>query len=94
MTSTLAGQLILGTDKRNPLLSVYEREKGQGQELHVYYGLELLEVVPQTLWCDHLGIPLFAPVLIAVAQVVKPTQALFKHSLLSPGVLGSALAQG
>jgi Transposase protein len=45
MTSTLTGQLILGTDRRNPLFSVYEHEKGQEQELHVYYGMELLEVV-------------------------------------------------
>jgi hypothetical protein len=47
MTSTLTGQLILGTDKRNPLFTVYvEEEEQEDQErLHVYYGLELLEVV-------------------------------------------------
>jgi hypothetical protein len=45
MTSTLAGQLILGIDKRNPLFSVYQQEDGDREELHVYYGLELLEVV-------------------------------------------------
>jgi len=45
MTSTLAGQLILGTDKRNPLFTVYQEEEGEREELHVYYGLELLEVV-------------------------------------------------
>jgi hypothetical protein len=45
MTSTLAGQLILGIDKRNPLFSVYQQEDGEREELHVYYGLELLEVV-------------------------------------------------
>jgi hypothetical protein len=45
MTSTLAGQLILGADKRNPLFTVYEQEEGEREELHVYYGLELLEVV-------------------------------------------------
>ncbi|MCI0353480.1 MAG: hypothetical protein L0099_00355, partial [Acidobacteria bacterium] len=45
MTSTLAGQLILGTDKRNPLFTVYHQEEGDREELHVYYGLELLEVV-------------------------------------------------
>ena len=38
------GQLILGTDKRNALFTVYEREQDDGEEqLHVYYGLELLE---------------------------------------------------
>jgi hypothetical protein len=46
MTSTLTGQLILGTDKRNPLFTVYVEEEPDDQErLHVYYGLELLEVV-------------------------------------------------
>lgn len=46
MTSILAGQLILGTDKRNPLFTVYaEEEEDEQERLHVYYGLELLEVV-------------------------------------------------
>jgi hypothetical protein len=36
-----------GTDKRNALFTVYEWEEDDGKEqLHVYYGLELLEVVP------------------------------------------------
>ena len=37
-------QLVLGTDKRNPLVSVYEED--ETQTLHVYYGLELMEVIP------------------------------------------------
>ena len=45
MNSGLTGQLILGTDRRNPLFTVYEHEQGEREELHVYYGLELLEVV-------------------------------------------------
>jgi hypothetical protein len=47
MTSTLTGQLILGTDKRNPLFTVYVEDEEQDDQarLHVYYGLELLEVV-------------------------------------------------
>ena len=45
MTSILTGQLILGTDKRNPLFTVYSHEEGEEEQLHVYYGLELLEVV-------------------------------------------------
>ena len=45
MTASLTGQLILGTDKRNPLFTVYEQEEAELEELHVYYGLELLEVV-------------------------------------------------
>ena len=42
-SSALTGQLILGTDKRNPLFLVYADE--DQEQLHVYYGLELLEVV-------------------------------------------------
>ena len=45
MTGTYTGQLILGTDKRNPLFTVYAHEEGDEEQLHVYYGLELLEVV-------------------------------------------------
>ena len=47
MNSIVTGQLILGTDKRNPLFTVYAWEEDEDEEqLHVYYGLELLEVVP------------------------------------------------
>jgi hypothetical protein len=45
MTPVLAGQLILGTDKGNPLFAVYTDEDEEQEQLHVYYGLELLEVV-------------------------------------------------
>lgn len=37
-------QAILGTDKKNPMFAVYRDVKKK--ELHVYYGFELLEVVP------------------------------------------------
>jgi hypothetical protein len=37
-------QRILGTDKRNPAFCLYTDPTEQS--LHVYYGLELLEVVP------------------------------------------------
>jgi hypothetical protein len=43
MSCVLTGQLILGTDKRNPLFTVYAEQ--DQEQLHVYYGLELLEVV-------------------------------------------------
>ncbi len=45
MTSIYTGQLILGTDKRNPLFTVYYQEGEDQEQLHVYYGLELLEIV-------------------------------------------------
>jgi hypothetical protein len=38
-------QPVLGTDKRNPIFSVC-RQAGRPPSLHVYYGAELLEVVP------------------------------------------------
>ena len=37
-------QPILGTDKKNPVFSVYKHQ--ETDLLHVYYGLELFEVVP------------------------------------------------
>jgi hypothetical protein len=39
-------QPVLGTDKRNPIFSVC-RQGGATPSLHVYYGAELLEVVPE-----------------------------------------------
>jgi len=42
-------QLILPTDKRNPCFTLYQTE--DGRFLHVYYGLERLEVVPAA--ADH-----------------------------------------
>jgi hypothetical protein len=39
-------QPVLGTDKRNPIFSVC-RQEGTAPCLHVYYGAELLEVVPE-----------------------------------------------
>jgi len=40
-------QPVLGTDKRNPVFTVYRAEPSAGASLHVYYGAELLEVVPE-----------------------------------------------
>ena len=37
------GQLILGTDKRNPVFAVYEDDSGE--RLLVFYGFELLEII-------------------------------------------------
>jgi len=46
VSSTYTGQLILGTDKRNPLFTIYSQEQDDQERLHVYYGLEMLEIVP------------------------------------------------
>jgi hypothetical protein len=40
-------QPLLGTDKRNPVFTVYRAEPSAAASLHVYYGAELLEVVPE-----------------------------------------------
>ena len=45
MSAIATGQLLLGTDKRNPLFTVFSHEEEEEEELHIYYGLELLEVV-------------------------------------------------
>jgi hypothetical protein len=37
------GQLLLGTDKRNPVFAVYEDDSGE--RLLVFYGFELIEIV-------------------------------------------------
>jgi len=37
---------MLGNDKRHPLFTVCRREEGEQEQLHVYYGLELLEAAP------------------------------------------------
>jgi hypothetical protein len=39
------GQLLLGTDKRNPVFAVYEDDSGE--RLLVFYGFELIEIVKQ-----------------------------------------------
>ena len=44
MESYHAHQLILPTDKRNPCFSLYASE--DERSIHVFYGLELFEVVP------------------------------------------------
>jgi hypothetical protein len=45
MEAPCSQQMILGTDKRNPVISIYEDDPQTS--LHVYYGFELMEVVPQ-----------------------------------------------
>lgn len=52
MSDPLNGlQAILGTDKKNPMFAVYR--DAEKHELHVYYGFELLEVVPDDKTSPH-----------------------------------------
>src|SRR5213596_3516059 len=43
MQAPPTAQLILGTDKRNPVFAVYEDDSGE--RLLVFYGFELIEIV-------------------------------------------------
>ena len=45
MEAPCSQRLILGTDQRKPLISLYEDDRQT--RLHTYYGCELMEVVPQ-----------------------------------------------
>jgi hypothetical protein len=46
-------------------------------------GPSLLESAPKNHWCDHAGLLVLAPALVAVAQAVDPPQPLFKQWLAS-----------
>jgi hypothetical protein len=37
---------IIGTDKKNPVFQVYRDSDSDGGKIYLYYGLELLEVIP------------------------------------------------
>src|SRR6478752_5976519 len=45
--------------------------------------LPALQAVPQTVWCDHAGVLVFAPSLLAIAQVLDPPEARFTQWLAS-----------
>ncbi len=47
LNPSLLLQPLLGTDKRSPVFTVYRAEPAGPASLHVYYGAELLEVVPE-----------------------------------------------
>jgi hypothetical protein len=42
-----------------------------------------LQRAPQTVWCDHAGVLVFAPSLLAIAQVLDPPEARFTQWLAS-----------
>ena len=89
MDETPPLQLILPTDKRNPCFSLYlDKEE---KNIHVYYGLELLEVVPNDP--DHSAYKLLVgrlynarlkvAVLEEVFQADRKTMRLWGRALLS-----------
>jgi len=109
MTSIYTGQLILGTDKRNPLFTVYYQEEEDQEQLHVYYGLELLDFRQRSVRegagrsgsaSDHLGEGLGAAELAAswrdqwCDRDRATAQPSRGHPFLSLGILGPNLAPG
>ena len=62
-----SGQLILAADKRNPLLSVYH--DGERQQLRVYYGFEIIEIVPYDTQAGSYKL-----LLVAISKVSGNTQ--------------------
>lgn len=89
MDQTQPLQLILPTNKRNPCFSLYM--DGEEENIHVYYGLELLEVVPNDP--EHSAYKLLAgrlynarlkvAVLEEVFQADRKTMRLWGRALLS-----------
>lgn len=90
MERTLCLQQILGTDKRNPAFTVYQ--DAAGQELHVYYGAELLQVVPVDK--THAEFKLFVARLYNAGLKVKSLVEQFGVSRKTLKRWGDALKSG
>ena len=73
MESSHAHQLILPTDKRNPCFSLYVSE--DERFIHVFYGLELFEVVPDDH--DHMGFKMMVGRLYNAGVKVTTLEATF-----------------
>lgn len=83
-------QLILGADKRNPLISVYQStETGT---LHVYYGLELMEVVPDRR--EHVHYKLLVARLYNASVKALTLQEVFEVDRKTMKKWGEALQEG
>lgn len=83
-------QAILGTDKRNPVFSVYrEEEKGL---LHVYYGATLLESLPDDR--EHMQYKLLVARLYNAKVKASVLQEVFAVDRKTMKKWGEALKQG
>jgi hypothetical protein len=84
------GQLLLGTDKRNPVFAVYEDDSGEG--LLVFYGFELIEIVK-----NDSADPAFKLLLARLYNAKVKLSALCESFQVDPKTIrrwGKALLQG
>lgn len=85
-----SGQLLLGTDKRNPVFSVYEDDAGE--RLLVFYGFELIEIVK-----NDSADPAFKLLLARLYNAKVKLSALCETFRVDPKTIrrwGKALLQG
>jgi hypothetical protein len=85
-----SGQLLLGTDKRNPVFAVYEDDSGQ--RLLVFYGFELIEIVK-----NDSGDPAFKLLLARLYNAKVKLSALCESFQVDPKTIrrwGKALPGG
>ena len=83
-------QLVLGADKRNPLVSVYHSE--DTGTLHVYYGLELMEVIPDQR--EHMSYKLLVARLYNAGVKALTLQEVFQADRKTMKRWGEALLEG
>jgi hypothetical protein len=84
------GQLLLGTDKRNPVFAVYEDDSGE--RLLVFYGFELIEIVN-----NDSADPAFKLLLARLYNAKVKLSALCESFQVDPKTIrrwGKALRQG
>ena len=90
MDETTALQLILPTDKRNPSFTLYLDEAQK--QFHVYYGLELLEVVPADP--EHIAYKLLVGRLYNAGLKVRVLEEVFGADRKTIRGWGQALRSG
>ena len=90
MNTTRTLQLILPTDKRNPSFTLYQDDREQ--RIHVYYGLELLQVVPNDR--EHVQYKLLVANLYNAGLKVGALEDLFEVDRKTMRVWGEALQSG
>ena len=87
MESSHAYQLILPTDKRNPCFSLYASE--DERFIHVFYGLELFEVVPDDH--EHMGFKMMVGRLYNAGVKVTTLEDTFNLDRKTIGSWGRAM---
>lgn len=90
METTCALQLMLPTDKRNPSFTLYQEDTAH--RIHVYYGMELLQVVPDDR--NHVQYKLLVANLYNAGLRVPTLESLFGVDRKTMRVWGLALQSG